>query len=233
MNATLSQPLVASDDLAVLGPALHHGRNVVMSMRGYAELLARQQAPAEKSGEWAERIVHHLDRLDEFYSRLEPLRSDGRRPPETVSLALTLTSACRQAERTLRERGFDPRIRLELGADPIVRAQARPLATAIAAFVENAIEADPAGEARVGLRRDADDRWSIQIEDDGPGLDDQSRDGYGRPFFTTKSDRLGLGVYTSRILLERDHLSFTVTRGREGGLRVSIQERPWPSGGDR
>ena len=36
-----------------------------MSMRGYAELLARQQAPAEKSGEWAERIVHHLDRLDE------------------------------------------------------------------------------------------------------------------------------------------------------------------------
>lgn len=233
MSATLMQSAGTTDELAVLGPALHHGRNVLMSMRGYAELLARSQVPPEKQEEWAGRIVHHLDRLDDFYTRLEWFRTDGQRVPESVSLALVLSTACREAQSRLGRRGIAARVKLELRADPLIRAHAAQVGTAIAAFVENALEADPRRKATVCLDRDEANHWQICVEDEGPGIAPEVLRDYGKPFFSRKPESMGLGVYTARVLLERNELAFTVTCGREGGTRVRIQERQRPSGGDR
>lgn len=233
MNSTLMQSAPATDELAVLGPALHHGRNVAMSMRGYAELLATAQAPPEKREEWAGRIVHHLDRLDEFYTRLEWLRTDGERPRESVSLALVLSTACREVQNRLARRGLEAKIKLELLADPLIRARAPQIGAAFGAFVENAVEADPQARATVRLERDEEQHWQILVEDRGPGLEAEVLRNYGKPFFTQKPEAMGLGVFTARTLLERNDLSFTVTCGRLDGTRVHIQERQRPSGGDR
>ena len=222
-----------SSEHLVLGPALHHGRNVIMSMRGYAELLARRDAPADQQEEWAGRIVHHLDRLGEMFARLEWFRADQPDAPESVSLALVVSTACREVTVRLRRRGIEATVELELHADPLVQGRAAQLQVAVEAFVENAVEADPRRRARVTLDRDDGGSWKLVVEDRGPGLDPELRRRYGDPFFTRKDDRMGLGVYAGRLLLERNDLSFTVTCGREGGTRVHIQKRHRPSGGDR
>jgi signal transduction histidine kinase len=218
-------PTAAPAEQNLFTAALHHGRNLVMSTRGYAELIASREVPAEKQGEWAGCIVRNLDRLEELCTRLEELLGDERADGDRVSLALAVDCACRQAVRQARARGVDARFDLQLEADPLVVANAQLLCRAIAAFAENAIEADPQQTARIHLIRTEDGSWSLRIEDRGAGIEEQDHDRFGEAFFSRKAGRMGMGVYIGRSLLERLNLEFSLTTVPQRGTRITIQPR--------
>ena len=72
-----------------------------------------------------------------------------------------------------------------------------------------------------------DARWTkteltIEVRDDGPGFDDSIKLAAGTPFFTTKAEGLGLGLYLARAVLNRYNGSLEISNRAEGGAQVRL-----------
>jgi two-component system NtrC family sensor kinase len=86
----------------------------------------------------------------------------------------------------------------------------------------NAIQAMPQGgtltlRTRNRLDMNQDPGLVIEVLDSGPGLSPQVRDQLFRPFFTTKNDGNGLGLWISVGLVERYGGTITASNRREHG----------------
>jgi signal transduction histidine kinase len=57
----------------------------------------------------------------------------------------------------------------------------------------------------IRTERDADDRVRVTIKDAGVGLDIDSLHKLFEPFYTTKTDGMGIGLSVSRSIIERHH----------------------------
>lgn len=90
---------------------------------------------------------------------------------------------------------------------PPVLADGVQLQQVIANLVTNAIEAmdaidDGARTLRVMSSRSKSDGVLITVEDSGPGIDPENADRIFHPFFTTKSQGMGMGLSICRSIIE-------------------------------
>jgi putative PEP-CTERM system histidine kinase len=127
---------------------------------------------------------------------LEQLRGDARPSSRgRVSLATVI-------EKTLGEcRGQSPQPDYQPATEELwVHADIEQLATVLGHIVRNAQDAAQArGHVTLRVERAANDA-AIEIEDDGPGMDeDFIRNRLFKPFFTTKASKgMGIGAYQAR-----------------------------------
>jgi two-component system sensor histidine kinase DctS len=92
------------------------------------------------------------------------------------------------------------------GASPSLVIDAAELELAVACLLENAFESLDAGAGgRVILRAAAgpNDTVRIEVEDDGATLGSKARGRVFEPFFSTKPERLGLGLNIARRIAGR------------------------------
>jgi signal transduction histidine kinase len=90
-------------------------------------------------------------------------------------------------------------------------------------LIKNAVDAlSVHGKLYVRLYRQKD-RIVIEVEDNGKGIDRQKIDKIFDPYFTTKEDSMGLGLYMSKIIIEK-HMrgEISVRNMRQGGVRFTI-----------
>jgi nitrogen fixation/metabolism regulation signal transduction histidine kinase len=110
-----------------------------------------------------------------------------------------------------------PGVRLEVEPGdglPAVRADRKLIERALVNLVENALQAvGEQGTLTVRLAP-AEQGVSLQVEDDGPGIDPEVRARIFEPFFSTKTGGSGLGLALVKKIAE-DH-----------GGRVSLESRP-------
>ncbi len=68
----------------------------------------------------------------------------------------------------------------------------------------------------------------LEVQDSGPGLSPEVRERLFRPFFTTKNDGNGLGLWISQGLVERYGGSLEAANAPEGGavFRVRLRTEP-------
>lgn len=112
------------------------------------------------------------------------------------------------------------------GPDSLVIA-ARPVALkrAIANLLDNAVKYG--GRAGVGLASGGGD-IRLTIEDDGPGIPEDSRERVFAPFFRLESSRsrdtggTGLGLAVARAAIRAHGGDITLANRSEGGLRVTL-----------
>jgi signal transduction histidine kinase len=116
-------------------------------------------------------------------------------------------------------------IGVAFGEPPRVWGDPALLREALASILENAREA---AAARVSVRTDAEGRGRslravLEIEDDGPGMtEDFLRNRLFRPFQTTKSDGVGLGLYSAHQIVSLHRGSIEVRSGPGEGTAVRI-----------
>jgi signal transduction histidine kinase len=65
-------------------------------------------------------------------------------------------------------------------------------------------------------------RVVLRVHDSGLGLPDAVKDKVGQPFFTTKSDGLGVGLSISRTIAEMHNGSLSITNAVDGGALVEL-----------
>jgi signal transduction histidine kinase len=76
--------------------------------------------------------------------------------------------------------------------------------------------------------REGEDRVHLSVRDVGVGVDPQSMNKLLDPFYTTKSDGMGIGLSVSRSIIERHHgrLSAELNDGPGATFSFSVPVRP-------
>jgi signal transduction histidine kinase len=64
---------------------------------------------------------------------------------------------------------------------------------------------DRSRQVLIRTSREGDDRVHLSVRDVGVGVDPQSMNKLLDPFYTTKSDGMGIGLSVSRSIIERHH----------------------------
>jgi two-component system, NtrC family, sensor kinase len=116
-------------------------------------------------------------------------------------------------------------VRRELGATHRVGFNRQELQQIIINLLINAIQAMPQGGVLTLTTRDRDDGASLSVRDSGGGLTPQVQERLFRPFFTTRNDGNGLGLWISMGLVERYGGSISAANRNDGvaGAEFSVQ----------
>ena len=115
------------------------------------------------------------------------------------------------------------RIRIEEGHRAAVFCNPDELMQVLRYVVGNALESGIGPKDEVLIRADLHNRYyRIQIRDEGMGIDTTNLRKIYDPFFSTKSAHDGLGLYFTRMLVERNAGSIEITSKLGFGTTVTI-----------
>ncbi len=219
----LERRLSRAENLAAMGrltaTLAHEIKNPLAIIRGSAQRLAKLEPEAQRM---ADSIVEETDRLTKTVARyLQFARADqgtGDGGDAALALAATLDlleGECR-ARRVTVERG-------DLGSPAPVRLDSESLKQVYLNLILNALEAMPEGGRLAVTRAERGHRVEFAIADDGAGIAPAVVARLGDPFFTTKAQGSGLGLFLSRRLVESAGGGLEIASGPERGTIVTVR----------
>jgi two-component system sensor histidine kinase PilS (NtrC family) len=180
----------------------HEIRNPLAAISQAAELLG--EAP---DGQGAVRLTRmigdNVGRLNRLVSEVMELGRRDRARPEQHVLGQVIESLLE--ELSLQDPSVRERISLELPSELDICFDRGHLHRVLANLIGNALQhaSSKAGSVRVlGTLNEAATRVELDIIDDGPGIDGDTRGKVFEPFFTTRTTGTGLGLYIARELSE-------------------------------
>ena len=202
--AAQQKQLIANETFVALGEmssaVAHSLRNPLATIRSSAELALEFDAgPAEKN---IKDIIGQVDRMSkwvrELLQSLRPLNDD----PEPVNLVAALHESLVAFEQQIARAGvtvvFHPQ------HTPMVLSQPVQLTQILNSLLANALEAmDKGGTLTVSLEPSDDRGVCVVLSDTGKGMNEEQRTMAFRPFFTTKTGGLGVGLVLVKRIMER------------------------------
>lgn len=98
------------------------------------------------------------------------------------------------------------------------------LISALMNLINNALEACPPGAARLELRFQPmpEQRVSVLVLDNGPGMSKVQKEKIRQPFYTTKANGTGLGLAVVQAVARAHHAEFVVSDNPAGGLAAGF-----------
>jgi signal transduction histidine kinase len=224
----LNQQLVQIGRL--LAGIVHEIRGPLAVIRGSAELLAYGDSPAGDNTQWIDAILRNAQLLQ---IRLDYLMATVRNTsshPQNLELPPVLREAVQ-----LFVKGLPPGIRkigVELACDeavPAVRIDPGRLMQVLFNILGNAQQALAGSDrpARILLRTGTVEKegrpWVVvDICDNGPGVPEAYIDRIFEPFFTSRAEGTGYGLYLASQLLKEQSGRLTVRNNQEGGATFTI-----------
>lgn len=198
---------------------VHDLKNLVAQLALMLKNAQRHRDNPEFQQDMLETVAHVESRMRGLMTQLQEKRSID--PPRAVELAPLLREICEF------KRGRMPVVGLAIDGDAGVEVSAHPqrLERIIGHVVQNALDATPQdGKVLLTLAPAGGGRARVVVEDTGCGMSpDFIRERLSRPFQTTKSSGMGIGVYETRQYLEEigGTLHYDSEVGR--GTRVTIE----------
>lgn len=228
----MRQKMSRMEALAAVGEmaasVAHQVRNPLVSVKGFASLIARGSSPAE-TGAHAANILRGVDHLERVIDAL--LRFSRK---ETLMLKPTnLNRYLRKVIRQFNEREAElnqdnppvhfisPERKLNVEVDQIVFREV------VQNILQNAREScNRPVNISLELRQlsgSGDNGVEVTIQDDGPGIpEDQQREIF-RPFYTTKSQGSGLGLALAKKMINAHGATITVESSPGKGSKFRIR----------
>jgi two-component system sensor histidine kinase CpxA len=220
MADELREMIVARE--ALLRDVSHELRSPLSRLR-VAAGLARQGGPAA-NGPQFERIDREVERLDAMIAQILRFSRLGSGPApavEPVDLGALLDEIADDARIEAAAAGKS--IDLAVAARPIVVGERDLLRSAVENVVRNAIRfAREKSAVRIALLAD-DERASILVEDEGPGVAAADLPSLFQPFFRAgERDGTGLGLAIAQRIVDLHGGHISADNRRPRGLRVRI-----------
>ncbi|MFG6203700.1 sensor histidine kinase [Pseudomonas retamae] len=221
--AAQQRQLIANETFVALGEmssaVAHSLRNPLATIRSSAELALEFDAgPAEKN---IKDIIGQVDRMSkwvrELLQSLRPLNDD----PEPVNLVATLHETLVAFEQQIARAGV--KVVFQPQSTPMVLSQAVQLTQILNSLLANALEAmDKGGTLTVSLESSNDRDVCVVLSDTGKGMNEEQRSMAFRPFFTTKSGGLGVGLVLVKRIMERFGGGVTLSSREGEGTTVRL-----------
>ncbi|MCI0408376.1 MAG: ATP-binding protein, partial [Acidobacteria bacterium] len=221
----IQEQLLQAERLATLGELsstiAHNIRNPLASIRSAAQVGMQETADLEGRESFAD-IIQAADRLEGWVqgllSSIRPFSLERRR----YSLNQLVEGCLDLHKPAIAEKALG--VVLELDADlPEIILDPERMEQAVAAILANAVEASPRGGRIVlqtALATDSErSRALIRIRDQGAGISPEHREQIFHPYFTTKTNGIGLGLAMARRIVEQHRGRITLsTEPGEGTL---------------
>jgi signal transduction histidine kinase len=196
---------------------------VVNNASACVRWLASDSPNLDEAREAAQRIIRDGKRASEVIQRIRTFlrKADTEKTRLDLNKAIqeVLTLTLKEAERG------DVTVRMDLDSDlPNVLGDRVQLQQVILNLVMNGIEAmsmvtDRPRELVIGSREYESDKVLVYVQDSGIGINGQNGESIFDPFYTTKSNGMGMGLAISRSIVE-DHGGqlWTVTNEGPGAI---------------
>lgn len=157
--------------------------------------------------------------IRDFLRKLATLVGSRASIPVSVSMHHLLRNAKAEFNRTNPEAA----LRIEEHTSGKVHCNPDEVIQVLQYVLENALESGIGPRDELLIRSDVQNRYyCIQVEDQGMGIDGANMKKVYDPFFSTKADHDGLGLYFSRMLVERNAGSMELKSKPGRGARVTI-----------
>jgi PAS domain S-box-containing protein len=197
----------------------HEVKNPLAGIRGVLQVIGSRMPADSRDRAIVSDVQERLDVLNDLLQDL--LLFARPKEPKTAPVAVRPL-----LEDTVHQLKRDPGmfgVEVAVGGDsPTVKADAGQLQRALLNLLINAGQAMQ-GAGRIAITVQASDgACRITFQDTGPGIPADVRERIFEPFFTTKHRGTGLGLPTSRRIIERHGGTLSLETPPEGGTIASI-----------
>jgi signal transduction histidine kinase len=212
----LERRLSRAENLAAMGhltaTLAHEIKNPLAVIRGSAERLGKLEPEAKRMADY---VVEETDRLSRTvarylqFARAEQGPGNGGDAITSLDATLALLEGEMLARKVTVERASGP------GSAP-VRLDNESLKQVYLNLILNALEAMSEGGKLAVSTQERGGRIEVRIADDGPGMPPEVLARLGNPFFTTRPQGSGLGLFLSRRLAESGGGELNIESGAQG-----------------
>ncbi len=218
------EKLLEAERLATAGQMAatfaHEVRNPLSSIRMMMQLAGERTSDA-KTAKYVENTIEEIDRLNGIVEQM----LDFSRPAQLKMVACDVGRELADVMGLLETSFHQQGIRTELQiADPVlVSGDGDALKRAFLNVLLNAIQAQPQG-GRIQASVDPNGADAVvAIADSGPGFSEEALESLFRPFATTKTRGTGLGLVTTKRIIEQHGGGIYIENRAEGGAAVTIR----------
>ena len=210
----------------------HELRTPLTAIRGYVEALSEGDATGDETHQFLDIIMRHTRRMEHLVQDLLRLaRLDaGQELLEMADCDLPGLIQAVVADLAPALAGRDQRVEVSVGADASrLRADPAKLHDVLRNLLANASAYAPEHTAIGVVTRRIDDRVSIDVLDQGPGIPDEARMRVFERFYRVDTSRArdpggtGLGLAIVKHLVELQGGRVSVTNRPEGGAQFTVE----------
>ena len=179
----------------------HNLRNPLASIRVSAEMLQGDDLEARDYSEHCGDITASVDRADRWITELVRVSQAPQLQSEPVLPSPVIRDCLQEMAVEMDRRGITWTVPPEEA--PGIQAHTAMLRQILVSILANAIDVLPQGGA-IGVQWAVQQRMlELRITDNGPGIQDDVRKALFRPFFSTKSGGLGIGLALVKRMVEQ------------------------------
>ena len=198
----------------------HNLRNTLASIRVSAEMLQSGNPSPEDCAEHCIDITASVDRADRWITELVRVSQAPQLKPERVLASQVIRECLMEMAPEMNKRGI--RWTVPVGDSPAIQAHTAMLRQIVISILANATDVMPDGGSIAASWAIANSSLKIQIIDSGPGIEEDVRKALFRPFFSTKSGGLGIGLALVKRMVVQWGGQVTLTRAPIRGTCVEL-----------
>jgi C4-dicarboxylate-specific signal transduction histidine kinase len=216
--------------VGLLGASVAHEiRNPLVSIKAFAQLLPKHHHDPVFRERFSRVIVDEVGRIDRLTEQLLDLAAPHTYVKTPVALNTLIRTSLELVAARVSSRNM--RLRTELVANPdLVFSDANGLKQVILNLCFNAVQAQETkpSESQIDVRLQTFNRGKnieLVVSDNGPGIQDDSRNHLFEPFHSTKSNGFGLGLTVCSEILSSLDSSISLDPyepGKGAVFRVSL-----------
>lgn len=219
-QARLSENQTLSTAVELGRAVAHNLRNPLASIRVSAEMLQASDGAVTDIAEHCGDITASVDRADHWITELVRVSQAPQLQSEVVFPSRVMQECLNEMAPEMNRRGIRWTVPPEEA--PAVQAHTAMLRQIVISILANATDVMPdGGEIAVTWSR-TDRALILRIIDSGPGIREDVRQALFRPFFSTKSGGLGIGLALVKRMVEQWSGEVVVSRAPVKGTCVQL-----------
>ena len=219
-QAQLAESQTLSTAVELARAVAHNLRNPLASIRVSAEMLQNSEAPPPELVEHCNDITASVDRADRWITELVRVSQAPHIQAETVWPTQVVQECLHEMAPEMTKRSI--RWTTSEQPAPAIQAHTAMLRQILISILANAADVMPEGGDLAVTWESAGTMLNLCVTDSGPGIREDVRQALFRPFFSTKSGGLGIGLALVKRMVEQWGGQVSLSRAPVRGTCVQL-----------